>query len=1431
MRSPRIHVRNFVLAVCGLVALAATLFVAHKLQVRRQARLMREEIDARVVEGDTERAIEVLTRYIAIRPADNERLALLARLAGDRALGPGAAARDATFAREILTASVARMPRDAALRERLARVLLALGDSEGALRHLDNLRERSAAGGLDQDLETRVGLLFARTALAAGRGTDAEETLERLVEPGPDGVVPAGRRDAFLLLFAIASEGRRLPAAAEQILLRMTRAYPDDLDAAVILGEWYVRAGRAEEAAEVAARLRAVAPDDPRSSLLEASVAIALGEIDRAEEILAGPLASAPPSLGLVLLRADVARARGDADGLISVLREGATALPDEPRLLGDLAVVLADRGRIDELRESLPRTRERLGPEAAAVRYAEATVAMADRRWVAAARSWESVRERLGADGPLARRVDLALAECYAALGQADKATEVERRVAAADPRSPMARILEAEALAESGRTTEALGIVERLAASMSGDELVAKPAIWQPLLRLRLVEQARRPDAERDWSQVDQLAGLLDAAPGLDDGLRDWVKVDILRAKGRGEEAVAAAERVFAERPEEPAAAALLCATLAAAGREKEALERQIALPPALRDAPIVLAGALALVPTLPPERADAWLAEVARGASALDEKSALGIRRRLMVAEAARGRPAEAERLATEIAAAAPEDLPVRQMLLEFAFSRADAEAVAAVGDSIVALAGAESAVGRVARAFRSIAEATGETAGLPVDPLVDTPALDEAETLLAAAAAERPDWPDVDRGRAAAARARGDLTSSIGHLRRAVVKGDDLGWARRRLAVALVEAGRIDEAMPVIEGLSNAGGAEIERIRAELTLDRGDVDGGLRLVGRAVPPDCRDASLLAWSAAVLARTGRMAEAEAACRRAIQAAPRRGGPRLELVRLLADGGRADVAAREAEEATAALSGTARARFEEAAARILRQEEALVRRRAEAAASAPEDATAGLRFGECLLAFGRQSDARREFERVSALPGGDPAAVRVARRRSAVLLAAESGYPQLQQALAVLASNVADDGRQSTADAVLSARLLGDRGDPAAWRRAVALLDEAESRRPLSVDERVLRARLQIRLGGRQRDAARAVLAEIADSPDGSVAGLALLVEAALESGDTDAAGVWLDRLRQAAPAAPGTAGLEIRLAIARGDRATAEEIAARLVGSQSVTPANESLLLARASLAESAGVPDAAERVFVESAARSAEGKLRLARALGRWKRPAEAIELLESIRGEVAPLTLLSVLTPVVASAPADALAECQSRVNSIVAAIRRENPGSPEVALQAAIIADVSGRHDEASEAYRSLVDDPDLNPTLRGVAAGNLAFDLAVPATAEAAEALVEKALAALGPIPDLLDTRALVRLARGETSRALEDAVDAVLEPSATRFLHLALVQVAAGDLAAARRSFDEALERGLDGERLSAEDSQRRVTVEAALDGNAAG
>jgi hypothetical protein len=102
------------------------------------------------------------------------------------------------------------------------------------------------------------------------------------------------------------------------------------------------------------------------------------------------------------------------------------------------------------------------------------------------------------------------------------------------------------------------------------------------------------------------------------------------------------------------------------------------------------------------------------------------------------------------------------------------------------------------------------------------------------------------------------------------------------------------------------------------------------------------------------------------------------------------------------------------------------------------------------------------------------------------------------------------------------------------------------------------------------------------------------------------------------------------------------------------------------------------------------------------------------------------------------------------------------------------------------------------------------------------------AKEFVEMALAELGPHPDVLDTRGLVLLAAGDSGAAVDALTEAVLDRSATKYLHLACALAADRRIEPAKQALAEARKRGLDTTRLAAYDVELLRSLESQVGGS---
>ena len=151
---------------------------------------------------------------------------------------------------------------------------------------------------------------------------------------------------------------------------------------------------------------------------------------------------------------------------------------------------------------------------------------------------------------------------------------------------------------------------------------------------------------------------------------------------------------------------------------------------------------------------------------------------------------------------------------------------------------------------------------------------------------------------------------------------------------------------------------------------------------------------------------------------------------------------------------------------------------------------------------------------------------------------------------------------------------------------------------------------------------------------------------------------------------------------------------------------------------------------------------------------------------------------------------------------------------KEKPDDPTYYVLLADFNDLQGRFEESQQVYADLVPNKKLEGVLRATVLNNLAYLLAVKDN-KGKEALpyIEEAIALVGPISELMDTRGMVQLAIGDHKLAIADLKQSVGDgPSAVKFFHLAIALLKSEDEAGAAEAFQRAVLLGLKAEDVTA-------------------
>ena len=1462
------NIRFLLIVLVTVVLIGAGVHALHGVQADRSAGLLLERADRATEGGKDGEALNYLRRYIGLRPDDAAAAARLGVLLAEQAEDPRAhqqaflaleralrldpdrddvrrkavevamrpGLRRYTDAEAHLKILLAEEPEDAGLHALMGRALEGNKDYREAV---DAYREALEHDPHRVETYVRLAALY-RNRLddpeAADRAMDAEGEGEGIVANNP------GAARAYL--------ERGLYRAQHEI---------DGADAD-------------------SARALELTPDDPDALLAAADVALRRDDLEAVREYLGRARDRAPGDPRAYLGLARVEAAAGHAEEAASILGEGLEALEEDEeygrfQLLWELADLRINDGRyreaervIDELRAAGARP-EFLG-------FLEGRILAGEGRWREAITRLEAARTRLTDQAELAYRIDLVLGACYERLGNADRRLIAYRRAVSAEPLAVPGRLGLAAALADLGRSDEAIATYQSLA-----DQV---PGLAPEIARLALVRALSEPADRRDWAVVDLALNAAEAEQA------DSAEVALLRARSllardRLDAARDLLARAVERHPEDAAARAALAGLIGRQGDTEAALDELDELERRLGDTVAARLARASYWASRGGDEALGALDALEQGPDRFGEEDRRRLLDGLIAARRQLGDLDGADRLLDDLIALRPDAPGPRIARLELALRRDGDEAAARIREGIDALladrppddvpsllrlfdlATAVDADPRAERVLARLREVEGDEGaswrlgearllarraerGEP--PSEASAPLARARSLLDEAAKRRPGWALVPLTLAAVEQRAGDRAAAI----RALEQARELGVRDRDVLLRLyrlyIEAGRAEQADALVAemrelGLGDGDG-QLAKLAAESSL-RGDADPerALEQARRAVAPDSDDYRDHLWLAQFLLAAARAEEAEAELRAAVALAPAEPAPHEALVRFLAASGRPEDARAAIERARAALpadrAALALARCYAAVGDVERAEEKF----AVAIANAPNDPTPLRAAAVSALAGGRPERAEEYLDRLDRLGPEAPADAAWARRTLALVLAASGDPSKRREALERLglgAGGAASGaGGPSVEDLRAQAQTLALQVDAGSNRQAIQLLERIIDRESAGTPgDRFLLAQLYERADqwGRAAAQMRGLLAEQGDDPTylTRFIGWLLLPEPGRQrEPDPAAARSWIDRLQRVAPDSIQAAEAEARYLVAVG---RSDEAVALLERHAEAHPDRLALV---ASLIEQLGTPAAAEPLYRRSVEQSAdpealrllagnlerqgperadeaeaayrryadesarpEALLALAGFHARRDRLDEALALCERARPDCPPDTIAASVLDLVfgRTATADQL----ERAGRLLEAELSDHPNNAEVLFQLANLRSLQGRYDRVEPLFRRAVE---RTPDAAGPR-NNLAWFLALkdpPAPVEALEH-INHAIAAVGPDPNLLDTRAIVLLRLDRADEAITDLREAIArlrQPDPLFYVHLAEAHLEGGDLRSAAEALGRARELGL--------------------------
>ncbi len=1453
----KLNIRRAIILLVMVIVLAGSAHWLHSYQIHRNAAAYKNLAEA-AWNDNPQRisdAVALMKSYLTLKPHDYEAREELGFWYADCGQFPSASATLEELVKVLEKQKPPDLPRIQKVRRKLIDSALAQGRCGDAVSYLKILNQE-----LPDDVD--VWNLLGKCQVTLGREEDAIKSFTTAIGLKPDRI-DIYYNKAMALRFPPVQN----VAAAEKCMAQMI-AQKDNAKSAVahhVYGMWLTELGKFNEALKQAEATLALDKAHPGGLYLAGQSELALRNFSKAEDYARQGIKVAPQDFAMYVLMADILVRNNQRDKAIEILKNGIEinqAKSSKAQILWHLANIYLDsRGSADvkgiaEATDCMRRMRDyKVSPVQLA--FLDARVLYANDDWKAAREKFEKIRPQLTDSPSLMKNLDYWIGYCYLQQGNPDQAMAAFRRSLSFEKFFFKARDGIAQIFTANGQLQDAS---EEYRQAVVGNPSDAEA--WRALARTLVLLNIRRTPAEQNWDEVERV---LERAENLspNDGQIKLLIAEVFLSRGQTRR-VEDLLKSLQEGSPKGVSFWIARANLAARRGETEQAKKILAEVQAkLGDqVPIRLAQAPILLRELG-SQAGAEIDKLAENVEAFStaEKTGLwsGLANNLLeIKEYDR-----AKRLLGQIAQRQPHDATVRYRLLELALLTHDARNPAAsraeldrVLEEIDAIAGRGPlwmygmAVGlKLAAADGkpvTLAAVDGKPSKLTADPqgnLEFTPEnlLNAAMDYATQAQKLRLTWsrPHVLKGEIC--RQQGNDEEALQHYMQASLNGDhDLNFIRLLLQM-LFERQRYQEAEQVIHRLDSSQTpltAEIEQKKAEFFTLWGPFDRALDSANSAHNPASDDYRDHVWHGQVLKLLARRAEqeghldklqditqrAEISLRRACQIAPNAPECRVELVQLLVATHQMEKARIAADDAREMIplnaSPLAMGYIHEALGETQKAGQCY-----EKAVELKPDLPMAVRL---LADFHlRNQDPRRAAPLVERLLSGKLQTSEsdlVAARRMKVILLATEGYPKLKEASKLIDQNLASP-LASPQDKRLKIHFL--------------LADPREARGPLvrelaaslvtttgvepDPEDRFQLARLYQARG--DWDRCREQMEKLVSRSQGNPNHLAAYVRMLLDQNQLNDAELWLERLERVSKTAASVAfhaellflrkqwgkvpgfladyiNSPLPLGETQGVKATRLLFAARLLeslGGRLTAPSQREL---------AQNYFEQARKWYESYVQEKPAQEMLLAGFHARHGKVQEALQRIERSGEKSTPLELFEVVSAVVSRTETTPI-QLKSLESLVVALLEKTHRPTPLLVALAKIHL-AKDRYPDAENIYREIfAKDPSDD-----MVCNNLGMILALQKIKldEALE-LIEKAIAKVGPLGSLLDTRAVVLIARHEPRRALEDLELALAEKSTpVRLFHKAWACLEDGNSEKAKEFLRAAREAGLADSMLAA-------------------
>jgi cellulose synthase operon protein C len=1316
------------------------------------------------------------------------------------------------------------------VRRKLVDLYMAITQFDQASEHLESLLK-------DHPKDQELLMKRARCLAVLTENKEAADLLRATIKEDPHQI------DAYVLLSAILRDRELDPTAANQVLDDLVAANPESYRAYLARGNAHLgnplteEKGRldVEKALELApkeidvllAKIRVVEQEDEPN---KDEIAELRGLVEQAIKV-----DDKDERLYLAIWR--LSQLDRNPEESLKVLEEGARQFPESSMILQLLAEQYFATNQIDKVREKIKELEKQKNVKPENIKFFQACVDMADRKWEDAVQKFNEVRPLMPNN---VTSIDLRLGQLYRILDRPNEAKVVYERVVAMDPKSVPGRAGIAYAEFRLGRSTVALQLLNEVKTEMGVDRFAKNPELRNLYIDLQSDVMQSLPEHQRDMQSLNEVVqaaqGATQSADGKVSSNALLGQIQVLLVQGQTAEAKKLVEAALKQEPKHAGMWAILANLIAdEPGGAPKALDlvrkksAELNQPLQLRVMEISLVSNGS-----DKEQIAKDLQKLAEGVDSRPPAEQERVYRDLGAAYQRIGRLPDALTYWRKARKVQPSDSNILSQMFTAVRAGADDAMMQEVIGEIRQRFGADSEEVLVAEASRIISLVDAKQ--LPKEKLSDAKA--KLQQLESRNSRSGP----LARLQGDIARIEGDTAKCIEFLRQAVERNERDPVMIATLAHLLTIRGQQDEANQLLERLKAAGFEQYtKKVQNVQQAMEGNYDGLISILEQHLQKDDSDVTKWLDLAVVLRQAGRNSAAEERLRGATAKFPT---DERSWVALIAH----QAATNQPAKAEATLVEARKAVPADKLQATVAMAREAIGPPGQAAKeyelwlnSSPNDLRAMRAAASFRLTQVEQDAAQSETHLTAAIQildrmigmeasvaKEDRQFIAWARTRKAQSLGSTRRHRDFQAAIALLDENV-KAGEDSSADRLLRAKMNATRREKVYQREGVRLLQQLRQQDLLSPTETLGLVQLLNDTG--EWTQARTILSDLVESQPENPLFPAMMVKLLIDHNEVQQCSTYLDRLAKINPNSQYAISSRGRALLASGKVEEGVKTLKSLVP-RPLPPGQENLLYGVAQLLDELKQTEAAEILYQEYYAARPASILTFAEFRARHGRTDAALDLCASAMSKgFPPSQVVHVGNAALRQAkPAPTPAQCKRVESWIDQGLASDPANAQTLKLMRAELFDLQGKYDEVERIYRDTLSDPDISDAQKALVGNNLGYLLAMRGQGDALDdalKMVNEAVDILGPTSDLLDTRAMVHLARKDSGKAIEDLEVALNEePSGSKLFHLALAQMDAGLTEKAQASYQKAKDDyGFDAAELGALESKEFERLKGGL------